>query len=151
MTIPSDSFGQNQWLVDEMYRKFRHDPDSDPDSVDESWRAYFTDHRLIPTPTHVLPQREEKVISEPGGPTNPTAFLSDYNYSETAADPVHVERVSTEKVRSAAKDALTTMYNVEQPTGPTYPTLEAEEMTPLRGVARAIAVSYTHLTLPTKA
>lgn len=135
MTIPSDSFGQNQWLVDEMYRKFRHDPDS----VDESWRAYFTDHRLIPTPTHVLPQREEKVISEPGGPTNPTAFLSDYNYSETAADPVHVERVSTEKVRSAAKDALTTMYNVEQPTGPTYPTLEAEEMTPLRGVARAIA------------
>ena len=73
MTIPSDSFGQNQWLVDEMYRKFRHDPDSDPDSVDESWRAYFTDHRLMPTPPHVVPQIEEIYISDTGVATNQPA------------------------------------------------------------------------------
>ena len=135
MTTHPDSFGQNQWLVDEMYRKFR----DNPHSVDDAWRAYFTDQKLIPSPAASPSTDSGQVVSEPFGPTNPTAFLTDYNYSETAADPVHVQRASTERVRSAAKDALTTMYTVETMTGPNYPELTEEEKTSLRGTARAIA------------
>ncbi|MBP2332984.1 multifunctional oxoglutarate decarboxylase/oxoglutarate dehydrogenase thiamine pyrophosphate-binding subunit/dihydrolipoyllysine-residue succinyltransferase subunit [Corynebacterium freneyi] len=32
------SFGQNEWLVDEMFQQFK----KDPDSVDPEWRDYFT-------------------------------------------------------------------------------------------------------------
>ena len=37
MSVQDSQFGQNQWLVDEMYERFR----SDPDSVDASWHEYF--------------------------------------------------------------------------------------------------------------
>lgn len=32
------SFGQNEWLVDEMFQQFK----KDPQSVDQEWRDYFT-------------------------------------------------------------------------------------------------------------
>ena len=37
MSAKDSQFGQNQWLVDEMYERFR----TDPDSVDASWHEYF--------------------------------------------------------------------------------------------------------------
>jgi 2-oxoglutarate dehydrogenase E1 component len=36
-----DTFGPNDWLVDEMYRQFLEDPSS----VSESWRDFFADYR----------------------------------------------------------------------------------------------------------
>ncbi|MGB3369063.1 MAG: hypothetical protein WBA81_00440, partial [Rhodococcus sp. (in: high G+C Gram-positive bacteria)] len=33
-------FGQNQWLVDEMYQRFK----VDPSSVDASWHEFLTDY-----------------------------------------------------------------------------------------------------------
>ena len=33
-------FGQNQWLVDEMYQRFKQDPSS----VDASWHEFLTDY-----------------------------------------------------------------------------------------------------------
>src|SRR6187200_3099912 len=33
-------FGQNEWLVEEMYRKFREDPSS----VDPSWHEFLVDY-----------------------------------------------------------------------------------------------------------
>lgn len=36
----SSPFGQNEWLVEEMYRKFR----DDPSSVDESWHEFLVDY-----------------------------------------------------------------------------------------------------------
>ncbi|HUR22454.1 MAG TPA: multifunctional oxoglutarate decarboxylase/oxoglutarate dehydrogenase thiamine pyrophosphate-binding subunit/dihydrolipoyllysine-residue succinyltransferase subunit [Acidimicrobiales bacterium] len=38
---PAGSFGTNDWLVEEMYEQYRHDPSS----VSESWREFFTDYR----------------------------------------------------------------------------------------------------------
>lgn len=140
MDIHQDSFGQNQWLVNEMYRKFK----ADPNSVDESWRAFFTDQK-IPTPSTTSAERPSKqVVSEPFGPSNPTAHLSgealaEYDYSEQAARPVNVQRASREKVHSAAKDALTRMYTVEVDDKPTYPELEEDDSQVLRGAQRAIA------------
>ncbi|WP_225725018.1 MULTISPECIES: multifunctional oxoglutarate decarboxylase/oxoglutarate dehydrogenase thiamine pyrophosphate-binding subunit/dihydrolipoyllysine-residue succinyltransferase subunit [unclassified Nocardia] len=36
----TSQFGQNQWLVDEMYQKFKQDPSS----VDESWHEFLADY-----------------------------------------------------------------------------------------------------------
>ncbi|WP_082062594.1 multifunctional oxoglutarate decarboxylase/oxoglutarate dehydrogenase thiamine pyrophosphate-binding subunit/dihydrolipoyllysine-residue succinyltransferase subunit [Nocardia seriolae] len=36
----TDQFGQNQWLVDEMYAKYKQDPSS----VDESWHEFLADY-----------------------------------------------------------------------------------------------------------
>ena len=78
MTTHPDSFGQNQWLVDETYRKYR----DDPHSVDDAWRAYFTDQKLIPSPIAAATSTDSaQLVSEPFGPTNPTAFLTDYDLS----------------------------------------------------------------------
>ncbi|HUP69056.1 MAG TPA: multifunctional oxoglutarate decarboxylase/oxoglutarate dehydrogenase thiamine pyrophosphate-binding subunit/dihydrolipoyllysine-residue succinyltransferase subunit [Acidimicrobiales bacterium] len=38
---PAGSFGTNDWLVEEMYEQYRHDPSS----VSESWQEFFTDYR----------------------------------------------------------------------------------------------------------
>ncbi|PQM53706.1 hypothetical protein C5U48_03095, partial [Mycolicibacter virginiensis] len=37
----SSPFGQNEWLVEEMYRKFREDPSS----VDPSWHEFLADYK----------------------------------------------------------------------------------------------------------
>lgn len=37
MSNTVSQFGQNQWLVDEMYERFA----KDPSSVDESWHEFF--------------------------------------------------------------------------------------------------------------
>ena len=37
MSSTVSQFGQNQWLVDEMYQRFR----KDPSSVDSSWHDFF--------------------------------------------------------------------------------------------------------------
>src|SRR2546428_12359940 len=39
--IDASALGPNMWLIDEMYRRFREDPDS----VDEKWREFFDDFR----------------------------------------------------------------------------------------------------------
>src|SRR5262245_56300120 len=37
--IDPSALGQNMWLIDEMYRRFREDPDS----VGEAWKEFFED------------------------------------------------------------------------------------------------------------
>ncbi|MGB3286792.1 2-oxoglutarate dehydrogenase E1 subunit family protein, partial [Mycolicibacter algericus] len=41
MSGMSSPFGQNEWLVEEMYRKFR----DDPSSVDPSWHEFLVDYK----------------------------------------------------------------------------------------------------------
>lgn len=40
MGVSAAQFGQNQWLVDEMYQRFKEDPSS----VDASWHEFLTDY-----------------------------------------------------------------------------------------------------------
>ncbi|MCB9442181.1 MAG: multifunctional oxoglutarate decarboxylase/oxoglutarate dehydrogenase thiamine pyrophosphate-binding subunit/dihydrolipoyllysine-residue succinyltransferase subunit [Mycolicibacterium sp.] len=44
MSSTSSPFGQNEWLVEEMYRKFREDPSS----VDPSWHDFLVDYEPEP-------------------------------------------------------------------------------------------------------
>jgi len=50
-------FGQNEWLVEEMYRKFR----ADPSSVDESWHEFLRGSR----PESADPGNGQAVAADP--------------------------------------------------------------------------------------
>jgi len=56
-------FGQNEWLVEEMYRKFREDPSS----VDPSWHEFLVDYR----PEPVTPAGNGRPAPAPVAPPAP--------------------------------------------------------------------------------
>ena len=69
MSSTSSPFGQNEWLVEEMYRKFR----DDPSSVDPSWHEFLIDYRPEPTnvgsqtpPTNVGKNKSSAITGENG-------------------------------------------------------------------------------------
>nr|WP_026255857.1 multifunctional oxoglutarate decarboxylase/oxoglutarate dehydrogenase thiamine pyrophosphate-binding subunit/dihydrolipoyllysine-residue succinyltransferase subunit [Mycobacterium sp. 155] len=62
MTSSPSPFGQNEWLVEEMYRKFREDPSS----VDPSWHEFLVDYSPEPTETATAD-------SQSAPPTTPVA------------------------------------------------------------------------------
>src|SRR5947207_7509219 len=64
-------FGQNEWLVEEMYRKFREDPSS----VDPSWHEFLVDYSPEPT-TEAQPTTgngQPAQAPAPAAPAAPTA------------------------------------------------------------------------------
>lgn len=62
MSSTSSPFGQNEWLVEEMYRKFR----DDPSSVDPSWHEFLVDYNPEPaTDTASRPADAKPADSKP--------------------------------------------------------------------------------------
>src|SRR5580693_7383887 len=68
----SSPFGQNEWLVEELYRKFREDPSS----VDASWHEFLVDYNPEPTvdvPAAVKPATPAPAPSPPTPTPRPPA------------------------------------------------------------------------------
>ncbi|PRC44140.1 multifunctional oxoglutarate decarboxylase/oxoglutarate dehydrogenase thiamine pyrophosphate-binding subunit/dihydrolipoyllysine-residue succinyltransferase subunit, partial [Mycobacterium sp. ITM-2017-0098] len=63
MSSPSP-FGQNEWLVEEMYQKFREDPSS----VDPSWHEFLVDYS--PEPANDTPSSTRTAASANGKSAN---------------------------------------------------------------------------------
>ncbi|MGB9224143.1 2-oxoglutarate dehydrogenase E1 subunit family protein, partial [Mycobacterium sp.] len=72
----SSPFGQNEWLVEEMYRKFR----DDPSSVDPSWHEFLVDYNPetatetaapAPAATPAAPAAKPAPAAAPAEPTSP--------------------------------------------------------------------------------
>ena len=61
------AFGANSWLVEEMYEQFR----SDPDSVSETWREFFSDYKPAIAPVPAAPAPSPATVSN-GAPAQPT-------------------------------------------------------------------------------
>ena len=63
-------FGANSWLVEEMYEQFR----SDPGSVSETWREFFSDYKpaIAPAPTAPppSPRRRQPSPTARSGPAS---------------------------------------------------------------------------------
>ncbi|UXA12133.1 multifunctional oxoglutarate decarboxylase/oxoglutarate dehydrogenase thiamine pyrophosphate-binding subunit/dihydrolipoyllysine-residue succinyltransferase subunit [Mycobacterium sp. SMC-8] len=66
MSSPSP-FGQNEWLVEEMYRKFREDPSS----VDPSWHEFLVDYSPEPMHDAPAPGGSGSSVGSNGRPTAP--------------------------------------------------------------------------------
>ncbi len=58
----TSDFGPNQWLLDEMYARFREDPQS----VSEAWREFLEDYR--PRAERAAPPPADRPASAAGGP-----------------------------------------------------------------------------------
>ena len=79
------AFGANSWLVEEMYEQFR----SDPGSVSETWREFFSDYKAAtpavsaaPTPPPVQP-----TAASNGTPAQPAASSSQ-PVAQDLGDPI---------------------------------------------------------------
>lgn len=82
MSSPSP-FGQNEWLVEEMYRKFREDPSS----VDPSWHEFLVDYS--PEPTNEAPVRSN---GKPTSPPEPAPAPKPASSNGTSAQPAKSEK-----------------------------------------------------------
>ena len=67
MSSSTSPFGQNEWLVEEMYRKFR----DDPSSVDPSWHEFLVDYSPEPTTDAAGGNGQTPAAAAPPAPTVP--------------------------------------------------------------------------------
>ena len=81
----NDEFGANDWLIDEMYQAYR----TDPDSVDERWRAYFDDRAAEAPSTQEAPASD----TPPAEPerTEPGRDKAEPGPDKTAAEPAEAQ------------------------------------------------------------
>jgi 2-oxoglutarate decarboxylase len=74
-------FGQNEWLVEEMYRKFR----DDPSSVDSSWHEFLVDY--APEPIEVPSENGASAAAKRTAPATPPAPAKPAPAEPAAAKP----------------------------------------------------------------
>lgn len=125
MSSTSSPFGQNEWLVEEMYRKFR----DDPSSVDPSWHEFLVDYDPEPSTTA-------------SGQTPPQS-----------APATPAPRVQSQPAQTPPKqDSASQTPAPAAPVGPksAAPTAGDAESQVLRGAAAAVVKNMsTSLTIPT--
>lgn len=118
MSSPSP-FGQNEWLVEEMYRKFREDPSS----VDPSWHEFLVDYSPEPTTesqTQGNGQRSAGPVSPPEPAPAPAPQQSDSNgAARPAKDKSETKtsetKTSETKTESAPKSSAPTKAPAAKP------------------------------------
>ncbi len=125
MSNVSSPFGQNEWLVEEMHRKFREDPSS----VDPSWHEFLVGYN--PAPAAPAPAAPTPAAPTPAAPT-PAAPAP----ATTAAAP-------------AAPATKPADGNGTQPT-PAAATADGDEVQVIRGAAAAVVKNMSaSLEVPT--
>src|SRR5579864_2851373 len=67
LVMPGTSFGPNEWLVEEMYDRFR----ADPESVGPSWREFFANYRQASAPPRSVAAHPADAAAAPTPPAAP--------------------------------------------------------------------------------
>ncbi|WP_428341167.1 multifunctional oxoglutarate decarboxylase/oxoglutarate dehydrogenase thiamine pyrophosphate-binding subunit/dihydrolipoyllysine-residue succinyltransferase subunit [Mycobacterium sp.] len=134
MSSTSSPFGQNEWLVEEMYRKFR----DDPASVDPSWHEFLVDYNPDATgesPAEVKPARANAAAPPAAAPPRP-------------ADPAPAVGGNGAARPAAPAAPAPAPAAAAKPAGP--PPAEGDENQVLRGAAAAVVKNMSmSLDLPT--
>jgi multifunctional 2-oxoglutarate metabolism enzyme len=120
-------FGQNEWLVEEMYRKFR----DDPSSVDPSWHEFLVDYNPEPigeaAPAPARPDRQSQQTETAAPATSSGAPVAQPPAPAKAAAPAPAPATSAPRPAAPA------------PAAPAPATPEARgESQVLRGAAAAV-------------
>ena len=84
MSNTSSPFGQNEWLVEEMYRKFR----DDPSSVDPSWHEFLVDYNPEASPADGQPAAPQTKAAQTAAPAVTAPDWSHAYSRQQAAYPV---------------------------------------------------------------
>ena len=122
------SFGQNEWLVDEMYQQFK----KDPKSVDQEWREYFA--------ANPAPNQSEDIstMAQPAAPTKEEAVKTGRRESKGDEPKKTPNKPANPKPKKSPMDAFDGIKPVTAG--------EAQ----MRGAARAIAKNMdASLEIPT--
>jgi len=129
----SSPFGQNEWLVEEMYRKFR----DDPSSVDPSWHEFLVDYNPEPAET----------TSTGNGAPSPKATVPPPE--PTPAPPPAATAPAAAPAPKAAP-APAPAPKAETPKAASAPAAAGDETQILRGAAAAVVKNMnTSLEIPT--
>ncbi|OBI50883.1 alpha-ketoglutarate decarboxylase [Mycobacterium kyorinense] len=167
MSSTSSPFGQNEWLVEEMYRKFR----DDPSSVDPSWHEFLVDYNPEPTidtpttgdgqPAAPAPATPEPAPApSPKPSTPPTTTAAPGNGAASApvapakpAGPAPAEGDEVQVLRGAAAAVVKNMsMSLDVPTATSVRAIPAKLLIDNRTVInnqlkrnRGGKISFTHL------
>ncbi|WP_280255815.1 multifunctional oxoglutarate decarboxylase/oxoglutarate dehydrogenase thiamine pyrophosphate-binding subunit/dihydrolipoyllysine-residue succinyltransferase subunit [Nocardia wallacei] len=160
----TSQFGQNQWLVDEMYQKYKQDPSS----VDESWHEFLADYTPESTgDTNSSGRVGVDVAPTPAAPTNnaapaPAAAPVTAPAAAPAAPAAPAAASPAPKVNAASSSAAAPPQarapqttpapasNAAPTTGAPKATESSDESKVLRGPAAAIVKNMSSsLTIPT--
>ncbi|MBB3753107.1 2-oxoglutarate decarboxylase [Mycolicibacterium sp. BK634] len=137
MSSTSSPFGQNEWLVEEMYRKFR----DDPSSVDESWHEFLVDYNPEPTTESIATGNGQSAPSAaPVAPPEPAPA--------PPATPAPAKTAPA--ANGAAAPAKTPAPAAKAAPAPAPKADSGEETQVLRGAAAAVVKNMnTSLEIPT--
>ncbi|OMC04860.1 multifunctional oxoglutarate decarboxylase/oxoglutarate dehydrogenase thiamine pyrophosphate-binding subunit/dihydrolipoyllysine-residue succinyltransferase subunit [Mycolicibacterium fortuitum] len=166
MSSSPSPFGQNEWLVEEMYRKFREDPSS----VDPSWHEFLVDYSPEPTTDNTVANGQPAAPAAPPSPAPapPAAPAADPAQAAPAkaapakaappakaakSGPSPAEDDETQVLRGAAAAVVKNMNaSLEVPTATSVRAIPAKLMIDNRVVinnhlkrTRGGKVSFTHL------
>jgi 2-oxoglutarate decarboxylase len=155
----SSPFGQNEWLVEEMYRKFREDPSS----VDPSWHEFLVDYSPEPTtgttstpgdgrqsapsaPPEPGPAPAPRAAAGNGAPANAEQATAKAEPAKKEAPPAVTEPPAAKTDVAPAKPAAA----AAKPAAPAKPAADGEEAQVLRGAAAAVVKNMSaSLDVPT--
>jgi 2-oxoglutarate decarboxylase len=134
--VSDEEFGPNDWLVDEMYRKYQ----ADPTSVSESWQEFFEDYRPRgESPPVVAPVQREPAVEAPAKPA-------------PKAEPAHVSGDAAPLRGPAAAIVKNMEASLGVPTATSVRTIPAKLLEENRRVindylarGRGGKVSFTHI------
>ncbi len=149
--IDPSALGPNMWLVDEMYRRYREDPQG----VDERWREFFEDFRPrlgeLESPPTVDMAAEVAKAEAPGGPEGRPS-VSDGVSPAPGAPKVAIPE-GAERIRFGAERVVKNMEaSLEVPTATSFRFVPAKLLEENRRVINRFLsaggggkVSFTHL------
>ena len=130
-------FGANSWLVEEMYEQFR----SDPGSVSETWREFFSDYKPAIAPIAVAPVSAAASLSNGAAPT--VAHADSQAVPEELGEPIR---------GAGAAIAANMERSLSVPTATSFRTIPAKLLEVNRKVINGYRsrsgqgkVSFTHL------
>jgi len=141
----SGEFGANEWLVDEMYERYK----VDKESVDRSWWPILENYKVAkdPTPTTSIPiVRQEAAAPAPAAPAAPVAAPA------PAAEQPSTSTGTTPVARTTSVQAKPQPIPAEAPAAAAAPAGAVPEnaTVALKGAAKSLASNMdASLTVPT--
>lgn len=146
MSSPSP-FGQNEWLVEEMYRKFREDPSS----VDPSWHEFLVDYSPEPTTDSEVADGNGQRAAAPVSPPEPAPAPAPKGSAAKPAEPKKSAAAKKPEPKAAEpKDSKPNSDQAQPKAKTAAPQPDGDETQVLRGAAAAVVKNMSaSLEVPT--
>ncbi len=148
MSSTSSPFGQNEWLVEEMYRKFREDPAS----VDPSWHEFLVDYNPDPVIDDAVPQAAPAAPAPAAAPAAKAPAAKAGAAKTPAVAPPAPPSRPVPPAKTPASSTGASAPDAGKPAPAPAPAAAATEDTSqvLRGAAAAVVKNMNNsLTVPT--